>query len=140
MDFYGAIVLITELMMVTMSVHVIFYREFNKTQKSWFLATFVAVMICTAAEFAVHCGVYSVAFKIPLTILTVLQFSLAPVMAMLFAGALGLKHQGKIAVGFFGVNFMIEFILALQNPNILTFCSTSLTQIMSPWTTFSTKD
>ena len=111
MDFYGAIVLITELMMVTMSVHVLFYREFNKTQKGWFLATFIAVMFCAAAEFAVHCGAYDVAFKIPLTILTVLQFSLAPVMATLFAGALGLKHQGKIAIGFFGVNFLIEFIL-----------------------------
>ena len=111
MDFYGAIVLITELMMITMSIHVLFYREFNKTQKGWFLATFIAVMFCAAAEFAVHCGAYDVAFKIPLTILTVLQFSLAPVMATLFAGALGLKHQGKIAVGFFGANFLIEFVL-----------------------------
>ena len=111
MDFYGAIVLITELMMITMSIHVLFYREFNKTQKGWFLATFIAVMFCAAAEFAVHCGAYDVAFKIPLTILTVLQFSLAPVMATLFAGALGLKHQGKIAIGFFGANFLIEFVL-----------------------------
>ena len=111
MDFYGAIVLITELMMITMSIHVLFYREFNKTQKGWFLATFIVVMFCAAAEFAVHCGAYDVAFKIPLTILTVLQFSLAPVMATLFAGALGLKHQGKIAVGFFGANFLIEFVL-----------------------------
>ena len=111
MDFYSSLVIITELLMITMSVHVFFYREFNKAQKGWFLATFFAVMVCSAAEYAVHCGYYSPAFKIPLTILTILQFSLAPVMAMLFAGALGLKHQGKIAIGFFGVNFLVEFIL-----------------------------
>ena len=112
MTFYVAIVIITELLMVTMIVHVLFYREFNKTQKSWFIATFLAVMICTAAEYADHCGAYNPVFKIPLTILTVIQFSLAPVMAMLFAGALGLKHQGKIAIGFFSINFLIQFVLA----------------------------
>ena len=112
MTFYVAIVIITEFLMLTMSIHVLFYREFNKTQKAWFLATFIGVMICNAAEFAVHCGVYNPIFKIPLTILTVIQFSLAPVMAMLFAGALGLKHQGKIAVGFFGANLIMEIVLA----------------------------
>ena len=113
MTFYTAIVIITELLMVTMIAHVLFYREFNKTQKSWFIATFLGVMICNAAEFAVHCGVYNPIFKIPLTILTIIQFSLAPVMAMLFAGALGLKHQGKIAIGFFFANFLMETALAL---------------------------
>ena len=112
MTFYVAIVIITEFLMLTMSIHVLFYREFNKTQIAWFLATFIGVMICNAAEFAVHCGVYNPIFKIPLTILTVIQFSLAPVMAMLFAGALGLKHQGKIAVGFFGANLIMEIVLA----------------------------
>ena len=111
MTFYVAIVIITEFLMLTMSIHVLFYREFNKTQKAWFLATFIGVMICNAAEFAVHCGVYNPIFKIPLTILTVIQFSLAPVMAMLFAGALGLKHQGKIAIGFFGANLIVEIVL-----------------------------
>ena len=112
MGFYDAVVIITEFLMVTMIFHVLFYREFNKTQKSWFIATFLGVMICNAAEYAVHCGAYNPIFKIPLTILTVLQFSVAPIMAMLFAGALGLKHQGKIAVGFFGVNLIMEIILA----------------------------
>ena len=112
MDFYLSIVILTELLMLTMSVHVLFYQGFNKVQKSWFLATFVTIMICSAAEYAVHCGYYSPSFKIPLTILTVLQFSLAPVMGMLFTGALGLKHQGKIAVGYFGINLLMETILA----------------------------
>ena len=98
MTFYSAIVIITELLMITMIIHVLFYREFNKKQKSWFIATFVGVMICNASEFAVHCDYYNPVFKIPLTILTVIQFSLAPIMAMLFAGALGLKHQFKVVI------------------------------------------
>lgn len=113
MTFYSAIVIITELLMVTMIIHVLFYREFNKKQKSWFIATFVGVMICNASEFAVHCDYYNPVFKIPLTILTVIQFSLAPIMAMLFAGALGLKHQGKIAIVFFSVNLLMHIILAI---------------------------
>ena len=112
MGFYDAIVVINEFLMITMVLHVVFYREFNKTQKAWFIATFVGVMFCNAAEYAVHCGFYNPIFKIPLTILTVLQFSLAPIMAMLFAGALGLKHQGKIAIGFFATNLIMEIILA----------------------------
>lgn len=113
MTFYSAIVIITELLMITMIIHVLFYREFNKKQKSWFIATFVGVMICNASEFAVHCDYYNPVFKIPLTILTVIQFSLAPIMAMLFAGALGLKHQGKIAIVFFSVNLLMHIILAI---------------------------
>lgn len=113
MTFYSAIVIITELLMVTMIIHVLFYREFNKKQKSWFIATFIGVMICNASEFAVHCDYYNPVFKIPLTILTVIQFSLAPIMAMLFAGALGLKHQGKIAIAFFSVNLLMHIILAI---------------------------
>ena len=117
MSYYATIVIIAELLMVTMIAHVLFYREFNKTQKGWFIATFLGVMICNAAEYAVHCDVYSPIFKIPLTLLTVLQFSLAPVMAMLFAGALGLKYQGKIAIGFFGANLIIEIVLACLGKN-----------------------
>ena len=117
MTYYLGVVIIAELLMLTMSAHVILYHGFNKTQKTWFLMTFIAVMFCNAAEYAVHCGFYNPAFKIPLTILTVLQFSLAPVMAMLFAGALGLKHQGKIAIGFFGFNLIMEIILACFGQN-----------------------
>ena len=117
MTFYVAIVIITEFLMLTMSVHVLFYRGFNKTQKFWFLATFIGVMICSIAEFLDHCGAYNPIFEIPLTILTVIQFSLAPVMAMLFAGALGLKHQGKIAIGFFSANLIMEIVLASLHKN-----------------------
>lgn len=99
-------------MMVAMILHVARYSGFKKTQKAWYIATFSAVMICAAAEFAVHCGYYNPSFKVPLSILTVLQFSIAPILGILFIGALGLSYQGKIASVFFGVNLLIEIVSA----------------------------
>ena len=113
MNFFSAVVVITELLMLAMLVHVLLYKGFNKMQKAWFIATFASIMFCSAAEFAVHCGFYHPALKVPLIILTVLQFSIAPVMAMLFAGALGLKKQWKIAIGFFGINLLVEAVMAI---------------------------
>lgn len=99
--YYTAATILLAVLMVAMIVHVLTYSGFNKRQKGWFIATFGTIIFCSLAEFALHCGYYDEVFKIPLTILTVLQFALAPCFAMLFAGALGLKHQGKIAAGFF---------------------------------------
>jgi len=112
MSFYMGAVILTELMMIAMVLHVLHYSGFTKIQKTWFLLTFISIMFCTAAEFAVHCGYYSSAFKIPLTILTVLQFSIAPVLATLFSGALGLKHQGKNAIVFISTSFFVEVLCA----------------------------
>ena len=99
-------------LMIAMIIHVLSYSGFNKKQKAWFIATFAAISFCALAEFALHCGYYSPQFKIPLTILTALQFSMAPCFAMLFAGALGLKHQGKIALITLGVCIIIHIICA----------------------------
>ena len=112
MSIYTSITILTELLMIAMILHVLHYSGFNKKQKIWFIATFAAIMFCSAAEFAVHCGFYDPNFAIPLTILTVLQFSISPVLGMLFCGALGLKHQGKIAIIFLGVSLLIEIICA----------------------------
>ena len=98
MTFYSSIILITELLMLAMTVHVITYSGFNKQQKGWYIATFISIMVCAGAEFAVHCGYYDPNFAIPLTIITVLQFSLSPILAMMFVGALGLKNQGRLAI------------------------------------------
>ena len=110
--FYVSLIILIELMMLAMVVHVICYSGFKKDQKTWYLLTFVAVMFCALAEFAVHCGFYSADFSIVLTITTVLQFSIAPMLGMLFVGALGLKHQTKIAIGYLIVNLLVETILA----------------------------
>ena len=111
-QFYICSIIIIELLMVAMVIHVLRYSGFTKTQKKWYLMTFIAIMICSAGELAVHCGYYDKAFKIPLTILTVIQFSLAPILAILFSGSLGLKYQGRIALGFFGASFLTEVICA----------------------------
>ena len=101
MTFYLSIVIIVGLLMLAMSIHVFRYSGFNKSQKTWFIVTFASIFFCSLAEYAAHCGYYHNMFKIPLTILTVIQFSIAPVLGMLFSGALGLKYQGRIAIGYF---------------------------------------
>ena len=109
---YSSITLLTSLLMLAMTIHVLTYSGFNKQQKVWFIVTFLSIMVCSAAEFAVHCGYYDVRFRVPLTIITVIQFSLSPCLAMLFSGALGLKHQRKIAGAFYGYSFFVEVICA----------------------------
>ena len=101
MSFYAAATIIIVILMIAMTIHVINNSVFNRSQKTWFIATFAAISFCALAEFAIHCGYYDYKFAIPLTILTVLQFAAAPTFAMLFAGALGLKYQGRIAIGYF---------------------------------------
>ena len=112
MSFYVAIVIIVELLMISMTIHVLFYKQFNRSQKGWFIATFASIMLCTISEYVVHNDYYFPSLKIFLTILTIIQFSLAPVLAMLFAGALGLKNQGRIATIYFGINLILEIVLA----------------------------
>ena len=112
MTFYMSAIILTELMMIAMTLHVLHYSGFTREQKTWYLLTFTAVMLCSAAEFAVHCGAYDRKFAVPLTVLTVLQFSVAPLLGVLFSGALGLPGQKKIAIGFFAVNFVVETVAA----------------------------
>ncbi len=112
MTFYSCVILLTELMMLAMSLHVLGYSGFTKRQKMWFLVTFLSIMICSAAEYAVHCGAYDITFAPILRVLTVAQFSLAPLLGILFSGALGLHSHGKIAVAFFVVNLLIETVFA----------------------------
>lgn len=110
--YYTGATLLLFVLMVAMSIHVLNYSGFDKRQKGWFVATFATITFCALAEWTIHCGVYDISFRIPLTILTVLQFALAPCFAMLFAGALGLKHQGLIVFIFFGVCLTIGIICA----------------------------
>lgn len=112
MTFYSCIIVLTELLMVAMTLHVLNYTGFTRVQKTWYLLTFLSVMLCAAAEFAVHCGYYQPSFALPLTLVTVFQFSVAPILGVLFSGALGLHHQSKIAVAFFSLNFVIEVLSA----------------------------
>ena len=112
MTFYISLIILTVLLMLTMTIHVIHYSGFTKTQKIWFILTFVSIIVCSLAEFAVHCGYYNKDFKVLLAILTVIQFSLAPILGVLFIGALGLRHQTKIALIALGINLFVEVLAA----------------------------
>ena len=112
MSFYSCVIILTELMMIAMTLHVLTYSGFKKTQKMWYILTFLAIMLCAGAEYAVHCGFYDPKFAILLTVLTVIQFSVAPILAVLFIAALGLPHQSKIAIVFLAINLIIETIAA----------------------------
>ena len=110
--FYAWATVILVLLMAALIIHVLNYSGFNKKQKGWFLATFSSIAFCALAEFLLHCGYYNPALKIPLSILTVLQFAVAPCFAMLFAGALGLEKQLKAALISFGICLTIGIICA----------------------------
>ena len=112
MTFYTAITILTELLMLAMTLHVLHYSGFTKVQKAWFLLTFGAVMLCAGAEFTVHGVAYRPVYKTPLTIVTVVQFSLAPLLGVLFSGALGLHRQKRTAAIFLGVNLLVEIAAA----------------------------
>ena len=118
MDFYTAATILLAILMIAMIIHVLNYTGFDKKQKKWFTLTFSSILFCASAEYALHCGYYDPKFKIILTILTVLQFAVAPTFAMFFAGALGLKNQGKVAIGFFSFCLTIGITCA---PNGLIF-------------------
>ena len=107
MTFYISITLITEVLLLTMIFHVINYAGFDRRQKFWYLLTFSCIMFCSAAEFLVHCGYYDPKFKVILTIITVLQFSLAPLLGILFTGALGVRDKKKIGIIYFAISFLV---------------------------------
>ena len=103
---------VLELLMVAMTVHVLRYSSFTKQQKIWFILTFVSTMICAGSEFAVHCGWYDKAFAVPLTVMTAIQFSTAPLLGVFFSGALGLHEQARKAVWVFSANAVFECVAA----------------------------
>ena len=108
MDFYMCLIMLTELMMIAMTLHVVAYSGFTRNQKTWYLLTFGAVMICAAAEFAVHGIPYDHKYAVLLTVVTVLQFSVAPMLGVFFSGALGLHRQKRVACIFFAANLIVE--------------------------------
>ena len=112
MTFYTGLTILTELFMLAMSIHVMRYSGISKSQKAWFLLTFMTIMLCAAAEYAVHCGAYDPKYAAALTVVTVLQFSAAPILGILFSGALGLPNQRKVTIIYFCLNLLVESIAA----------------------------
>lgn len=108
MTFYQVTFLLTELLMLTMLLHVLGYSGFTRQQKRWYLSTFLAIALCAAAEFAVHGLSYRPAWRVPLTVLTVLQFSVVPLFGLLFSGALGIHYRGRLVFAYFALNLLVE--------------------------------
>ena len=113
MTFYNSITIIIAILMITMILHVFNYSGFKKRERLWYIMTFSCIMFCSIAEFLVHCGAYDPNFKIILTIITVLQFSLSPLLGILFTGALGfaMAAGGIFVAGFFIAYFVMLFIV-----------------------------
>ena len=89
MTLYVGVIILTELLMITMTIHVIGYSGFTKKQKTWYILTFICIMFSAAAEcIAIQYDARGAAFRIPLTILTVLQFSLTPFLPVFFGSHL----------------------------------------------------
>ena len=106
----GAIML-AELLMLTLSLHVINYPGFTRAEKRWYLFTFTAIFFCAGAEFiSVHFDGRAPAFVVPLTLLNVVQFSLSPMLPVFFVGALGMRRQATFAGGFFLLHALAEII------------------------------
>ena len=113
MTLYAGTILLTELMMLAMIIHVMNYSGFTKVEKTWYIATFGAIMVCALAEFtAKHFDARGSGFVLPLTVITVIQFSLAPLLPVFFAGALGMRKVAKTVGAFFSINVIVEAIAA----------------------------
>ena len=113
MTIYMGAIMLTELLMMTMMLHVLHYPGFTKVQKRWYLLTFIAIFFCAGAEFlAIHFDARGPVFQIPLTILTVIQFSISPLLSALFVGALGMYRQAITAGTFFCLHALTEIVSA----------------------------
>ena len=110
--YMGAIVL-TELLMLAMSLHVLNYPGFTRAEKRWYLYTFIAIFFCAGAEFiSVHFDASGPAFAIPLTVLDLTQFSVSPLLPVFFVGALGMRRQATVAGAFFFLHVLAEIVSA----------------------------
>ena len=110
MTFYMCAIITTELLMAAMTLHVVHYSGFTKRQKTWFILTFASISVCSAAEFVVHCGYYDKKYAAVLTVITVLQFSIAPLLGVFFSGALGLHSQAKKSAWAFLLNAVVQIV------------------------------
>ncbi len=105
MSMYVGAILLTVLTMVAMTIHVATYAGFTREQKTWYILTFVAVLVCAAGEcVAIEFDARGPQLILPLTVITVVQFSLTPMLPVFFAGALGMQREARIAGTVFSLN------------------------------------
>ena len=55
MTVYMGAIILTELLMLTMTIHVLRYPGFTPAEKRWYLITFIAIFLCAGIELlAIH--------------------------------------------------------------------------------------
>ena len=113
MTLYTGAIVLTELLMLTMTFHVLHYPGFTQVEKRWYFITFLAIFICAGAELiTIQLDARGPAYILPLSVLTVIQFSLTPLLPVFFVGALGMRRQAVIAAGIFCVHILTEIVCA----------------------------
>ena len=113
MTVYMGAIILTELLMLTMTIHVLRYPGFTPAEKRWYLITFIAIFLCAGIELlAIHFDGRTGALSLPLTLLTVVQFSLSPMLPVFFAGALGMRREAAVAAAAFCLHALIEIVSA----------------------------
>lgn len=112
MTFYESATMLTEFLMIAMLLHVLRNSVFTKRQKIWFSATFISIMLCSMAEFAVYCGMYTSSWAIPMTVITAIRFSCSPLIGVFFTEALGLYRRFKAALVLFLLHAVFELAAA----------------------------
>ena len=113
MTIYAAMIMLTELLLLTMTIHVASYPGFTRVQKRWYLFTFIAIMICAGAEFLRrYFDLRGPGFVFPLSTVTVLEFCLSPMLPVFFAGSMGMYRPAIVAGTVFCLNALVEIISA----------------------------
>ncbi len=113
MSLYAGAIALTELLMVTMTYHVANYPGFKRVEKRWYLFAFISIFFCAGAEFiANHFDARGSSFALPLTILTVIQFAISPMIIAFFVGALGLYRPAIVVGSVFSLHAFIEIAAA----------------------------
>ena len=113
MTLYTGAILLTELLMVSMVFHVFSYPGFMPVEKRWYLFTFITVFLCAGAEYlAKQYDAQGPACSLPLTVITVIQFSLSPMLPVFFVGALGMRRLAICAGALFSLQALAEIVSA----------------------------
>lgn len=113
MTLYTGVIILIEMLMFAMSIHVLNYSGFTRAQKTWYLLTFISIMICAAAEYiSIKLDARGPSYVLPLVILTVIHFSLAPLVPAFFVGALGLRREATAAGALLSLNVVAEIVSA----------------------------
>jgi len=113
MDLYATVIVLTVLLMVAMTFHVMQYSGFDAQQKRWYATFFLSILLCASAEYIGNTyNAVGPNLQLPLTILTVFQFSVSAMLPLFFARALGLVELFRSIRILFVLHAIFEIVAA----------------------------